>query len=520
MAQETTQHNIRSLDVDKKIVSSIDNGIIILDDNLNIYYYNRWLEIHTRLKESDVLHKKLDEVFQSIKAKTLKRKIKSSLRLQTPTFYTATTSKYLIPIKIDQIKISNYSHMQQDVSIVPFDQENRLVALIISDQTNMANTNALLQTNILKIRELNSELLKERETIDKKVLLIKFNNELMITDVSQAYLDLLKYEKNDLLGNDFFQYHQFSIKDRLKTQILSHINEQKVLKYENSILNSSGQELVLLNTLVAEYDAYSKHLGFILFIENITNAKKVIAQQEKLLVTSRSAAMGEMISMIAHQWRQPLSVVNTIIATIRVKKELDSLDDTALEKAFEKIEETVSYLSTTIDDFRNYFKPNKVITEISISDIINKSTNFLLGDMKQLDINFTLVNDSNINIQTYQNELIQCIINIIKNSLDAFEEESIENRKISLLIKEEKSIVSLLFEDNAGGIDNKTLKKIFEPYFSTKAKNGTGLGLYMTKTIIEEHLNGKIIITSSDDKTRVLIELPLHLDNKKEQICE
>jgi len=517
MAQETVKYDIRSLDVDKKIVSSIDNGIVILDDELNIYYYNRWLEIHTGLKESEVLNRKLDDIFDTIKSKTLKRKIKSSLRLQTPTFYTASISKYLIPIEIDQIKISHYSHMQQDVSIVPFDQENSLVALIITDQTNMANTNALLQSNILKIKELNSELIKERQTIDEKVLLIKFDTNFKITDVSKAYLYLLKYEKEDLINNNFFEYHKFSIKKRLKTKIMTHTQEQKVLKYENSILSSDGKSLILLNTLVPEYDAFSYHIGFILFIENVTDSKKVIAQQDKLLVTSRSAAMGEMISMIAHQWRQPLSVVNTIIATVRVKQELDILNDSILEKAFTKIEETVGYLSATIDDFRNYFKPNKVITKISIANIVDKSTTFLLGDFKQFDIKFTVLNESNIEIETYQNELIQCVINVLKNSVDAFKEGDSQQRNITLLVKEEHSVISLLFKDNAGGIEKSILKKVFEPYFSTKAKNGTGLGLYMTKTIVEEHLNGKITVTSSDGKTAVLIELPPRLNYKKEK---
>ena len=511
MAQETVKCDIRSLDLDKKIISNIDNGIVILDDELNIYYYNRWLEIHTGLKESEVLYKKLDTVFESIKAKTLQRKIKSSLRLQTPTFYTASISKYLIPIKINQIKVANYSYMQQDVSVVPFDQENRLVALIITDQTNMAHTNALLESNILKVQGLNNQLIKERETIDEKVLLIKFDTEHFITDVSKAYLDLLQYEKKDLVQNGFFEYHRFSINSTLKKEIISHIDEQKILKYENSIFSQSGQELIFLNTLVFEYDTYGYHIGYILFMQNITDTKKLIAQQEKLLVTSRSAAMGEMISMIAHQWRQPLSVINTIMATIKIKQELNVLDSTSLDTAFSKIEDTVKYLSHTIDDFRDYFKPNKIITDVSVWNIMQKSTTFLLVDMKQQGITFKMNNDVEINIETYQNELIQCIINILKNSIDAFKEHNTEDKSISVFIKKENTLVSFSFEDNAGGIDNAAIHRVFEPYFSTKAKNGTGLGLYMTKTIVEEHLNGQVSISSSQGRTKVLIELPYFL---------
>jgi len=215
--------------------------------------------------------------------------------------------------------------------------------------------------------------------------------------------------------------------------------------------------------------------------------------------------------MIAHQWRQPLSVINTIMATIKVKQELEVLDSSSINTAFKKIEETVNYLSETIDDFRDYFKPNKIIIDVSVEEIMQKSTTFLLVDMKQQGIQFKIKNDTEINIQTYQNELIQCVINILKNSIDAFREQNTQEKNIKVIIKKMNTHISFSFEDNAGGIDSKIIKRVFEPYFSTKAKNGTGLGLYMTKTIIEEHLNGEITISSSNKRTKVLIELPYFL---------
>ncbi len=123
MAEKSTQHNLRSLDVNEKLIASIDNGIIILDCELQIHYFNKWLEIHTSLKESNLLGKNISSVFENINAKTLLRKIKTALRMGTPTFYTASTSKYLIPIKINHINIIDFHHMRQDVSVIPFDIE-------------------------------------------------------------------------------------------------------------------------------------------------------------------------------------------------------------------------------------------------------------------------------------------------------------------------------------------------------------------------------------------------------------
>jgi signal transduction histidine kinase len=405
MAKNSAQYDTRTTHIDTKIVSNIDNGILILDDNLIIYHYNKWLELQTKRKEQDVLGQKIDTIFPTINVKTLTRKIKTALRMGTPTFYTASTSKYLIPISINQIKNSNFSHMQQDVSIIPFDTDKKQVALIITDQTIMAQTHALLQKNIKKVQELNAQLIKEKEHSQR--------------------------------------------------------------------------------------------------------------QHEQLLAHSRSAAMGEMISMIAHQWRQPLSLINTIIASLQIKQELHSLTKEMMRESFEKIEKTVFYLSETINDFRDYFKPNKTITEVNLSELFNKSVYFMTNEITQSDIQYTANIDTDIVIQTYKNELLQCIINIIKNSLDAFVENNNDHKQINIRAIKKKNFLLIEIKDNAGGIKKEILNKIFEPYFSTKSKNGTGLGLYMCKTIIHEHLDGKITIKSENNSTTTLMELPYKLKKDK-----
>jgi len=518
MVEETTQQHTRRFNVDSSIIHSVDNGIVILDTNLKIYYYNKWLEIHTGIKESYALEKNLDSLFPQINTKTLKRKIKTALRMGTPTFYTASTSKYFIPIQIDQIKITNYTYMQQDVSIIPYDVENNLVTIIVTDQTDMANTNALLEEKIKKIKELNQELITERDTIDKKVLLIKMDTNYNITDISKAYLKLLEYTKEELLNLNFFDYERLHIKSELKGEIIEHLQEKKVFKFEEKTLSCSGKIFWMHNTIVPEYDTYANHIGFIIFRNNITDAKELLIHQDKLLVNSRSSAMGEMIGMIAHQWRQPLSVITTIISTLKVKKELDIIDEKDVDEAYGKIENTVKYLSATIDDFRNFFKKNKLFTTIPLSTIFDKSTTLLQETMKLQEIEYIQNIDQNLNIQTYENELVQSIINIIKNSVDAFGDNQADNKKITVLAIETQTHISISITDNAGGIDPKIIAKVFEPYFSTKSKNGTGLGLYMCKTIIEKHLKGKLTIVSYEDITEVLIELPYKINIKKEEI--
>jgi len=515
MAQNKTQQHIRTLDIAKKIVANIDNGIIVLNEDLYIYHYNKWLEHHSGLKESDILDKKLDDVFK-INSKTLKRKIKTALRLQTPTFYTASTSKYLIPIKINQIKNANFEYMQQDVSIIPFDEEKGLVALILTDQTIMANTNTLLEENIQTIKELNSNLLKERETIDKKVLVLKFDSSFRIVDISQALLELLHYEKEEMIGGNFLFHEKYHMTQELQMKLVSAIQELKVFEFEENTLSAHGYEIYFKSTLVPQYSAKGTHIGFIIFRENITDAKHLAQSQEKILASSRSAAMGEMVAMIAHQWRQPLSLINTIMATLKIKKELNQLQDDSINEAFKKIQNTTTYLSDTIDDFRDYFKPNKKYSEVNLLSLFENSIFFLKEEMHQYSINYSLEIPDSIMIVTYKNELLQSIINIIKNSIDAFKDKTIKNKTIIVKAESKESHIAIIIKDNAGGISKETLKKVFEPYFSTKSKNGTGLGLYMCHTIVTQHLKGQITMHSKDDETQTLLELPHKLIKGKQ----
>jgi len=510
MAQNKTQQYIRTLDIDKKIVANIDNGIIVLNQELNIYHFNKWLELHTGIKEYEILDKKIDNIFDQINSKTLKRKIKTALRIQTPTFYTASTSKYLIPIKVNQLNNSSFEYMQQDVSIIPFDEEKGLVALILTDQTIMANTNALLEANMETIKKLNAELIKERDTIDKKVLVIKFDKTFCIVDISQALLELLSYNKEELLGKNFLYHEKNQMSQDFQMRLVESMKELQVLEFEESIFSAHGHKICFKSTLVPEYNANGTHIGFIIFRENTTDTKRLAQSQEKILASSRSAAMGEMVSMIAHQWRQPLSLINTIIATLKIKKELDKLDDEAINEAFTKIQTTTSYLSDTIDDFRDYFKPNKKSSEINILSLFDNSIFFLKEEMHQNDIEYKIQGEENISIYTYRNELLQSIINIIKNSIDAFTYSKSDtlNRQIIVHVQKLASHVTISIQDNAGGIEKDILKKVFEPYFSTKSKNGTGLGLHMCHTIITEHLKGNITMNSDNNTTTTLIELP------------
>ena len=205
--------------------------------------------------------------------------------------------------------------------------------------------------------------------------------------------------------------------------------------------------------------------------------------------------MGEMIANIAHQWRQPLSIISTSATGIKIQREIGILDDSSEIKSLDCINENAQYLSNTIDDFRDFFKKSKTKNSVNLNNLLEKTLKLILSRLKNKDINI-IKNNIDIEFETYEREMIQVFMNIINNSIDAFENKYYDKFIFFETEKFENKIV-IKIKDNAGGIDENILNRIFEPYFTTKeSKQGTGIGLYMCNEIIVKHLHGKIIVSN------------------------
>ena len=244
-----------------------------------------------------------------------------------------------------------------------------------------------------------------------------------------------------------------------------------------------------------------------------TNLEKLVEEEiqknrekEKfLLLHSRHAQMGELISMIAHQWRQPLNAINTAVGVIDFKIKRNSLDEETTSRIIHDIQHYVNHLSSTIDDFREFFKPKKEKQLTNLEIISTKALFLLKHSLQDKHIEVTLHVKEVEEIYSYENELIQVIINLLKNAQDALIEKNIKNPKIIIDIKK----TSLSICDNAGGIPKEFQEKIFDPYFSTKEeKQGTGLGLYICKIIVEKHCNGTIKQKNTKNGACFSITLP------------
>ena len=231
--------------------------------------------------------------------------------------------------------------------------------------------------------------------------------------------------------------------------------------------------------------------------------EEIIKNQEKeklMLQQSRLAQMGEIISMIAHQWRQPLNTISILNQSVVLKFNMKKLDKEYIQYFQDSSKKQIKHMSETIDDFRNFFKPEKEKINFCINAVVNNTLNMIKPVLTKENINITFEATKDIYIVGYANELGQAVLNIINNAKDALIENKIEKKQIKMTLSKKGSKSILTIEDNAGGIPNNIMDKIFQPYFSTKnEKNGTGLGLYMTKIIIEEHLEGKLEVSNNKD---------------------
>ncbi len=298
----------------------------------------------------------------------------------------------------------------------------------------------------------------------------------------------------------------YFIKPVDKHIFLNKIKLYITLTLKSNLLESSEKQLKLLNTSLEQR------------VQEEVKKNQIKTQQ--LFAQSRLAQMGEMISMIAHQWRQPLNAISATAANLELTIYLKTFD---LDTKEGQVEQNIYFidqlknignfalnLSKTIDDFRNFYTPNKKSIKTNYEKIMKKSMSILESSFVNDNIELICNYDSNEDIEMYDREMQQVVLNILKNAQDNFKENQIKNPKITITTTEN----TLSISDNGGGIPDGILEKIFDPYFSTKdEKNGTGLGLYMSKVIIEEHHKGQLNAININDGVCFIINL-----NKKEEI--
>ena len=395
-----------------------------------------------------------------------------------------------------------------------------------------------------------------QEAIENSNIVSKTDIEGIITFVNDEFCKIFGYSYDELIGkNHNIVRHPDVPKENFKLLWSTIKTNKKPFKATVKNLTKTGKTVYLNTTITPIFDEQNKVKEFIairydvtaevelrknlqqkdkeLHLLNKTLEERVLKQtkqlqelnktleqrvqkeieknrqKEKMLFwQSRMASLGQMLANIAHQWRQPLTELN--LALFNLKKSFQNNNEKKFLEYYDESKLAVLNMSNTIEDFTNFFNPEKPKESFFVYDAILESLQILKKLIESNEIKINLKN-APLKVMGVSNELSQVIINLVKNSNEAYSENSIINKSIDIKIDEDthKNFVIIEISDNAGGIKEENLDKIFEPYFSTKhASVGTGLGLYMSKMIIEKGFNGTLNVEKTNNGTKFIIKIP------------
>ncbi len=343
----------------------------------------------------------------------------------------------------------------------------------------------------------------------------------IIMEVNERTLKTVGLDENQLLMR---KMTDFIFKE---DQDILYLHQQKIMESsepqtcEFRIVNNDGVLIWMIVSATADKDSNGNPI-FRLVLNNIHERKMMeerLKNKEKMfLVQSRYAAMGEMISMIAHQWRQPLNIIGLAIANIQTKQAFQMLDKEAIDENTEIIAGNIAYMSDTIDDFRNFFKPDAPKELATMEDVITITLKVIGQSLLANNITIHIYNNSTTSLIIHKNSLVQVLLNIIGNAKDQLIFKKVESPAISISVDEIENKIALRICDNGGGISNEIIDKINQPYFTTKKLIGTGLGMYISQTIIEKHFTGTFTWYNQSDGACFIVALEKNQEGIMERV--
>jgi two-component system CheB/CheR fusion protein len=381
----------------------------------------------------------------------------------------------------------------------------------LKDELKVINHNLKKQVKAEVTQKLKQDILYKYVLNSFTEMVFMLDREYTYQLVNNAYLEFHDISREEIVGkkiNDLFSHNDFEtkIKPFIQPSLDGHINI-----FDGWISTENyGERFVVARVHPYMIDPNSKIVdGMIVVVKDITEEKKLQDENKEkekaLIIQSKLASMGEMIGAIAHQWRQPLNALTIRIQKLKHNYEKDEIDEEFIKKFVHDNKGTIDFMSKTIDNFRNFFRIDKHKSDFDIKSAIEEVVQMLSVQLENHNINLSFTGESFVSCG-YKTEFQQVILNIINNSKDILMQNSIKTPTISIDIKD--NIVQIA--DNGGGIDKEIIDRIFEPYFTTKDQGrGTGMGLYMSKMIIEDNMHGKLSVKNSDIGAIFTIELEI-----------
>ena len=464
----------------KNLFNIIKEGIAIykVEDNGNKFIFkdfNPSGEKIDNIKKEDIIGREIVDVFPGIKDMGLLDIFKKVYKSGNP--------EDLPPYEYKDNNINSWRKNYVYKLI------NGDIVSIYEDLTHERNQVKILN-DMLKKQEFQNYYLETVFDAQTNIVVTTYG-----TKINQANKALFKFTKSkdldefksncDCICDMFIEKEGFLSKEKNGQNWLDHIYDNQEKIHKVIMIKDHIEHIFVINAKKLNHGDTKRSVVVLNDITTLNEQNKIIAQQSKM------ASMGEMMESIAHQWRQPLSIISVSSSGIKMQKELDMLTDEFLLTSCDNITNSAKHLSDTIDDFRSFFQEDKVKKDFNIKTIFNKTTTLLISKFKNRGIKL-IENIDDLTLNGFGNELVQVFMNILNNARDELEIKDIK-RMIFIDIYKENNNVIIKIKDNAGGIPKDVLPKIFDSHFTTKQKrDGTGIGLHMTKRIIENSFSGTI----------------------------
>lgn len=404
---------------------------------------------------------------------------------------------------LELVKISKKISKEQDYSYRVSKYYDDELGDLIENFNEMLQQ---IQNQDLSLKEKKKELESIIQEAPNPIILHNYEGDIIM--MNKAWTDLSGYTKEDIPTiNDWIEtvYKDVNTKTLAKKHmaglydITSKVNEGTVTFF------TKNNTEVVWQFSTAPLGVTDGKRTVISSAMDITELKQ---KEEMMINQSRQAAMGDMIAMIAHQWRQPITVIAMEANNIKIDIELEEeITTEKLQKMAESISEQTQQLSQTIDDFRNFFKPNQEKVQTTVGSVLESTLKIVGKSMENNNIAVMIENRSETEILTYPNQLLQVLLNLLGNAKDILLYKEVSDAKITITIDETKDSIVTKICDNGGGIPENAIKRLGEPYFTTKEKSGTGLGLYMSIKIVEKHLNGSLTWENKDKGACFIVTL-------------
>lgn len=421
-------------------------------------------------------------------------------------------SCYIIPTLLDG-QVEGVLYLENREVAIPLSSQTLQTLELILTQAVIVYRNMMLYT---KLKQSEETLFEANEMIMKLSQVVHQNPfSTIITDpqgrivyVNQQAIQMTGYGEAEMIGQQMNLFSSGTHSKEFYAQMWNTIAVHQQL-WRGTIINRMKDHRLVdcASTIFPLFNKALKVTNFVTIQEDVTEKN---VKERLFLIQTRQAQMGEMISMIAHQWRQPLAIISSLINKQRVfiALERSTMDD--VSKNYDDIDEQVRYLSRTITDFRDFFKPDKEKIPTKNSTIVNKALSLVTHMFKQKNIAVAVETSEDDEYETYEHEMVQVVLNLLKNAQDAIEERQIQNPFIAITTGQSDGYSIIEVEDNAGGIDETVINTLFLPYISTKTEqNGTGLGLYMSNSIVTQHCSGSIEALNTAAGAKFVIKIPI-----------